>query len=157
MGRFQSGVTIVTALRDGVRHAMTATAISAVSLEPPLILVCVSRQSRFHAAITAADSWMLSVLSAGQETVARHFANRGRDLMTQFDQIPHEPGEISAAPRILGALAWAECRTWAQYDGGDHTIVVGQVAPAGYSRPIDESSEPGPLTYYRGTYSPAPT
>ena len=57
MGHFASGVTIVTALRHGVKHAMTATAVSSVSLVPPLILVCVSKTSRFHTAIMEADTW----------------------------------------------------------------------------------------------------
>ena len=91
MGQFASGVTVVTALRHGVKHAMTATAVSSVSLVPPLILVCVSRSSRFHAAIMEADAWCVSLLSADQEPLARHFANRGRDLLTQFDHVPHTP------------------------------------------------------------------
>ena len=117
MGHFSSGVTIVTALRDGVRHGMTATAVCSVSLEPPLVLVCVSKQSRFHPAIGEA--------------------------------------EASGAPRLDGALAWLECTTYAQYDGGDHTIVVGQVVRASGWAAHDDQNSPTPLTYYRGTYSPS--
>lgn len=149
MADFASGVTIVTTVWQGVPHAMTATAFCSVSLEPPLVLVCVSRASRFHRAVTSAEHWAVSLLSHDQEPVARHFANRGRDLATQFDDVPHAPAPVSAAPLVKDALAWLECTTHAQHDGGDHTILVGRVL-----RTSDESSPGRPLTYHRGTYSP---
>ncbi len=153
MSHFESGVTIVTAVREGVAHAMTATAVSAVSLTPALVLVCVGRQSRFHAIIVEQERWAISILAAGQTPVARHFADRGRDLLTQFDPIPHRLGTASGAPVIDGSVAWAECRTWARYDGGDHTIVVGELLEGG--GPGEAAGQTGPLTYYRGTYSPS--
>jgi flavin reductase (DIM6/NTAB) family NADH-FMN oxidoreductase RutF len=152
MGQFVSGVTVVSAVRDGVKHAMTATAVSSVSLDPPLILVCVSRASRFHDAVTSAGAWCVSLLAADQEHLARHFANRGRDLLSQFDHVPHVASPASGTPVISGAVAWLECRSFGQYDGGDHTILVGEVIRA-------SGDEPGvrvPLTYYQGTYSSNP-
>ena len=85
---------------------MTATAVSSVSLVPPLILVCVSRSSRFHTAIMEADAWCVSLLTADQEPLARHFANRGRDLLTQFDHVPVHPvaGQRYAADRRRAGL-----------------------------------------------------
>ncbi len=154
MSQFCTGVTVVTALRDGIKHAMTATAVSSVSLVPPLILVCVSRVSRFHEAITTADAWCVSLLNADQERLARHFANRGRDLLSQFDDVPHTPSPLSGAPLIDGALAWMECVTYAQYDGGDHTIVVGELIHASATPSQDELGRGVPLSYYQGTYSP---
>ena len=153
MGQFSSGVTIVTAVRDGVRHAMTATAVCSVSLEPPLILVCVGKASRFHAAITNADGWAVSLLAAGQASIARHFANRGRDLSTQFDVVPHSIAPYSRAPVIDGALGWLDCTTFAIHDGGDHTIVIGRVIRASGLRDLDDSGAAPPLTYFRGSYS----
>jgi flavin reductase len=153
MGQFASGVTIVTAVRDGVRHAMTATAVCSVSLDPPMILVCVSKTSRFHAAITNNDAWAVSLLATGQATIARHFANRGRDLATQFDVVPHNVAPYSRAPVIDGALGWLDCTTFATHDGGDHTIVVGQVIRASGLDELEDSAAPGPLTYFRGSYS----
>ncbi len=147
MGHFASSVTVVTALADGKRHAMTATAVSAVSLEPPLILVCVSHSSRFHAAIQAADGWAVSILSASQAGLARHFSRRGRPLDTQFDAIEHVPAPVSGAPILAGCLVWLDCRTHAIYPGGDHSIVVGELSAASA-----ESASAGPLTYYRGFY-----
>lgn len=153
MAQFASGVTVVTASRDQVPHAMTATALCSLSLEPPLILVCVGRASRFHDVITTAASWCVSLLTADQEPLARHFSNRGRDLRSQFDGIPHTLSELGATPVLDGALAWMECTTYALYDGGDHTIVVGQIERAG----ADDGATSGPLTYHQGTYSGPPT
>lgn len=149
MADFASGVTIVTTRWQDVAHAMTATAFCSVSLDPPLVLVCVAKTSRFHAAVTRADGWAVSLLSAAQEPVARHFSNRGRDLLTQFDQVPSSPAPLSGSPLIEGALAWLECVTDARHDAGDHTILVGRVL-----RTSDESATGEPLTYYRGSYSP---
>ena len=132
---------------------MTATAVSSVSLDPPLILVCVSRASRFHAAITKASGWCVSFLASDQEAVARHFSNRGRDLFSQFDGVPHKVAAASGSPVIGGAVAWLDCTTYAAYDGGDHTIMVGRVVEAGLPRLSDERGGGRPLTYYQGTYS----
>ena len=151
MAQFTSGVTVVTALRAGVKHAMTATAVCSVSLTPPLVLVCVSRASRFHVAVLEAEAWCVSLLSADQAPVARHFANRGRDLLSQFDAVPFTPSPRSGTPVVDGALAWMECFTYGRHDGGDHTIVVGELVAAGTARPPGPRA---PLTYYQGTYSP---
>lgn len=149
MADFASGVTVVTTRWESVAHAMTATAFCSVSLDPPLVLVCVSRTSRFHQAVTSADVWAVSLLSHDQEPVARHFADRGRHLITQFDSVGHRELPGVHVPVIDGALAWVLCTTHAQHDGGDHTIVVGRV------QDTSETAESArPLTYYRGTYSP---
>lgn len=147
MSAFIAGVTIVSTIWEGVAHAMTATAFSSVSLEPPLVLVCVSRKSRFHAAVLGAGRWAVSLLRSDQEQIARHFANRGRDLKTQFNQVAHRPAPASGAPLIDGAHAWLDCETLATYEGGDHTIVVGHVVRASREAPSG-----WPLAYYRGSY-----
>jgi flavin reductase len=153
MGHFTSGVTIATALYQGVKHAMTATAVCSVSLDPPLVLVCVSKSSRFHGAITKAENWCLSLLTVDHEGLARHFSNRGRDLLSQFDDVPHTPSPLSGTPLIDGALAWLECTTYGMYEAGDHTIVVGQLVRASGLPSDDDPNALPPLTYYRGAYS----
>ncbi len=153
MGHFASGVTIATALHRGIKHAMTATAVCAVSLDPPLVLVCVSKSSRFHRAITETDNWCLSLLTVDQEQMAWHFSNRGRDLLSQFDDVPHTPSPLSGTPLIDDALAWAECTTYGMHDGGDHTIVVGEIVRASGLPSDDDPNARPPLTYYRGAYS----
>ncbi len=148
MGHFASGVTVVTALAGGQKHAMTATAICSVSLEPPLILVCVGHSSRFHDAVLSSGSWAVSILTSGQEPLARHFSQRGRPLATQFDGIAHSSAPKSGAPVLTDCLVWLDCRTREAYDGGDHTILLGELVAAG-----EQAAFAPPLTYYRGSYS----
>lgn len=147
MAQFAAGVTVVTAMVGGVAHAMTATAFSSVSLEPPLCLVCVSKTSRFHAAITTTSGWAVSILAAEQEPLARHFAHKGRDLLTQFADVPHRFAPFSGAPLLIGATTWLECVTYAQHDAGDHIIVLGELIWAEDANPDVE-----PLIHYRGSY-----
>jgi flavin reductase (DIM6/NTAB) family NADH-FMN oxidoreductase RutF len=147
MAHFASGVTVVTARHAGVAHALTATAFSSVSLDPPLVLVCVAKSSRFHAAVIGARVWAVSLLTADQEAVARHFSHRGRDLLSQFDAVAHHSAPVSGAPLLTGAVSWLDCQTTAEHDAGDHTIVVGQVVATS-----QESAGEPVLTYYRGTY-----
>lgn len=151
MAELAAGVTVVTSLWGGMAHAMTATAFTSVSVAPPLILVCVGKTSRFHAAVTQAGRWAVSLLSADQVELARHFSRSGRDLATQFEGVASVPAPYSQAPVLTGAQAWLDCTTHALHDGGDHTIVVGRVVASGR-----ESVDDGPLTYHRGTYSGLP-
>jgi flavin reductase (DIM6/NTAB) family NADH-FMN oxidoreductase RutF len=148
MGSFMTGVTIVSTVWQDVAHAMTATAVSSVSLDPPLILVCVGKTSRFHAAVLGSGRWAASLLRHDQVAIARHFSNKGRDLLTQFDTVPHKPAPVCGAPLIVGAHSWLECDPYATYDGGDHTIVVGLLVRASQRAPSGR-----PLTYYQGAYS----
>lgn len=146
LGRFASGVTIVTTVLDGDDHAMTASAFSSVSLDPPQVLVCSSRSSRFHEAVLASGRWGISILSQDLEAVSAHFARRGRSLTEQFDGVAYHRG-ASGVPLIDGALAWLECSTAALYDGGDHSILLGDVTAA---RVHDDQD--APLLYYRSHY-----
>ena len=146
-GRFATGVCIVTAVDDGMDHAMTANAFTSVSLEPMLVLVCVETDARFHDAIIDAGGWAVSVLDATARPVAAWLATRGRPLHGQLDRIPFRRGELTGAPLLEQASAWLECRTYAVYPGGDHSIVVGEVLSAELG---DETA--GALLYHRSTY-----
>ncbi|GAA1611230.1 flavin reductase family protein [Kribbella sancticallisti] len=148
MSRFASGITIMSTLQDGVAHAMTANAFTSVSLDPPLVLVCVDKGVRMHDAVLDCGYWAVSVLADGHREIAERFAKSGRDLYSQFDGIDTQPGPKTGCPLIEGALSWLECRTWATYDGGDHTIVVGEVLSLGAGEPTD----PAALIYYAGHY-----
>jgi flavin reductase (DIM6/NTAB) family NADH-FMN oxidoreductase RutF len=125
LGCFATGVTVVT-VGGGTPHGMTANSFTAVSLEPPLVLVCVERDAVMHHALGRTGRFGISVLAAGQEDVAKHFADRGRPLgLAQFDAVDWWTGRASGAPLIAGALAHYECTLWQRYGGGDHTIFVG--------------------------------
>jgi flavin reductase len=126
-GTFATGVTVVT-VGGREPHGMTANSFTSVSLDPPLVLVCVGRNAVMHSRLLATRYFGISVLAADQEHLARHFANRRRALgPTEFDAVDWEPGRITGAPLISGALAYFECALWKSYDGGDHTIFVGRL------------------------------
>lgn len=143
--RFASGVTVITCAVDGVDHAMTASAFSAVSLEPPLVLVCVRANARFAEAVARTDRWGVSILDEEGESAARWFATSGRTLIGQLDVVPHHRG-ASGVALLESSLARLECRTVSVTEAGDHNVVVGQVDAL-------ELSQPGPpLLYFDGGY-----
>jgi flavin reductase (DIM6/NTAB) family NADH-FMN oxidoreductase RutF len=144
VGQFATGIVVVTT-ENG--HAMTVSAFSSVSLDPPLVLFCAEKIARFHDTVLEAGSWAVSVLAEDAEATARWLATRGRPLDSQFDGLPHHPGPVTGAPVLDGALAVLECTTKAVYDGGDHSIVVGHVV--GVSGPSDDR---GPLLHHAGRY-----
>jgi flavin reductase (DIM6/NTAB) family NADH-FMN oxidoreductase RutF len=145
-GQFAAGIVVVTTPGG---HAMTVSAFTSVSLDPPLVLFCAEKIARFHDAVLAESSWAVSILAQDDEKTARWLATRGRPLDGQLDGVAHHPGRITGAPVLDGALAVLECRTAAVHDGGDHSIIVGQVtAVAGPGNPPSR----GPLVHYAGAY-----
>jgi flavin reductase (DIM6/NTAB) family NADH-FMN oxidoreductase RutF len=151
VGCFATGITVVTAVVDGVDHAMTVNAFTSLSLDPTLVLFCPEKAARFHDVVTAAGAgtatWAVSVLGEDAEDASRWFATRGRELDGQLDGWAYHRGPRSGAAILDRAIAALECRTHAVYDGGDHSIVVGSVL--GLSRPDPGGS---PLLYYDGGY-----
>ncbi len=147
VGRFTTGVTVVTTVAGGEQHAMTCNSFTSVSLEPVLVLFCAEKVARFHAAVLETGTWAVSVLAQGQEEVSRRFAVRGRPLEDQLAGVPHRPGDLTGSALLDGALGAFECRTVSTHDAGDHTVVVGEVL--GVSVPDPEAA---PLLYYEGRY-----
>ncbi len=130
MAQFATGITVLTA-RGGLAHGMTANAFTSVSLDPPMVLCCVARTARIHEAIIDADHFGVSVLSSGQEPIARYFASRDRPAgMAQFDRVDWFPGRHTGVPLLGGSLAWLECELAEVYEGGDHSIFLGLVRSA---------------------------
>lgn len=144
-GRFATGIAIVTTHGDGVDHAMTVNAFTSVSLDPLLVLICVEKVARFHSAVIAAGEWGVSVLGEDGEEASRAFATRGRVIEGQLDRWAHRRGSLGL-PLFDSAIATLECRTTAVHDGGDHSIIVGEVVSAGLP------SEAEPLIYHRAHY-----
>lgn len=146
LGRFATGIAVVTA-GSTVPHGMTANAFSSVSLDPPLVLVCIGREALMHEAILDHEAFAVSVLHAEQEETARYFANRDRPLgSAQFDGVDWEPGPCTKAPLLHGSLAWLECGLATTYDGGDHTIFVGRVLN------MEHSKDHRALLFFGGAY-----
>jgi flavin reductase (DIM6/NTAB) family NADH-FMN oxidoreductase RutF len=145
-GRIPTGIMVVCTSLQGTGHAMTVSAFTSVSLDPLLVLFCAEKIARFHDAVLEAGIWSVSVLDEESEKTARWLATRGRPLEGQLDQIAHHHGPATGSPILDAALASLECRTTAVHDGGDHSIVVGEVV--GVSEPKDG----GPLIYFGGGY-----
>ncbi len=147
-GQFATGVSVVTTRFEGNDHAMTANSFASVSLDPLLVLVCVDKGTRFHEAILAAGRWVVSVLPAEARESAVWFATKGRPLVGQLDHAPHHHRSGDGVAVLEGALSVLECVTWAEYDGGDHTIVVGRVVAISLPNPDADA-----LGYFRGGYA----
>lgn len=147
MAQFATGITVLTTGGE-LAHGMTANAFSSVSLEPPLVLSCVSRAARMHESILASGTFAVSILADGQRDVAKHFADWRRPRgMAQFDAVDWYAGPSTGSPLVHGCLAWLECELTQAYDGGDHSIFVGAVRNS--SRSVGTLQ---PLLFHRGGY-----
>ena len=144
LGHMATGVAVVAAADpdSDEPRGLTANAIAAVSLDPPLVLACVDRSADTHDCIERAETFAISILSGDDETLARRFADYPSER--KFVGVAYR-GEATGAPVLDEALAWVDCRLWAAYDGGDHTIFVGQVLAG-------DASDESPLLYFRGGY-----
>jgi flavin reductase (DIM6/NTAB) family NADH-FMN oxidoreductase RutF len=151
IGRFATGVCVVTTRVSNVDHAMTVNTLTSVSLEPMLVLVCVEQEARFHDAVVEAGVWGVSVLSGSGRPAAQWLANRGRPLHGQLDRVAHHTGTATGVALLDDATAWLECRTYAVHPGGDHSVVVGEVLYAGTG-----NLDAGVLVYHRGAYGRLP-
>jgi flavin reductase (DIM6/NTAB) family NADH-FMN oxidoreductase RutF len=123
MGRFATGVAVVTTVTGGQAHGMTVNSLTSVSLDPPVLLVCLADSARSTVAVLAAGRFAVSVLSARQEDVAVRFAARGAD---HFAGLPLVYGD-HAVPVVPEALAHLECSTSHTRHVGDHEVVFGDV------------------------------
>lgn len=131
MARFATGITVVSAGRARP-HGMTANSFTSVSLEPPLVLVCVQRNANMHQAIHDSGTFAISVLAAHQEQLARIFADRDRLRGEhEFAGVDTMLGPYTGTPVLSDALAWLECGLADVHDGGDHSIFIGRVETVG--------------------------
>lgn len=147
MGSFATGVTVITALgADGEVIGLTANAFSALSMDPPLVLVCLDYGSGSYRQIQRHGAFAVNILNDRQADVALDFARRGADKGAASKY------RISdrSLPILEESLAWIECVLDREYEGGDHAILIGRVLAL---HAIDEGSHP--LLYYRGQMATA--
>jgi flavin reductase ActVB len=143
MSQLVSGVTVVTAkVEGGGALGITASSVTSLSLEPPLLLVCIGRDAVIHDAILEVERFGVNVLAAGQRELARRFADRERQRL-EDGEYALSPG---GAPLLPGSLARIECRRRSHHEGGDHTIVTGVLE-------WSETGDGRPLCYVRGGYA----
>lgn len=143
MGRFASGVTIVTAT-DEAGHAfgMTVSAFASVSLQPSLVAVCIAHAASLHDTLVHAPYFAVNILASTQEPVARRFADTGAQ---RFEGIGYQNGE-NGAPILNDVLAFVECRRVSSTVAGDHTVIIGETMAA-------SMRDARPLLYYRGGFA----
>lgn len=153
LAQFATGVTVIAARRGDSRFTgFTANSFTSVSLDPPMVLVCVYQDARFHDAVLASGEWGVSILAADARPSAVWLATHGRPLAGQLDPVPHHRGPVTGVALVDGSLATLECRTVATHPAGDHTVVIGEVVAIDLP---DHASDA--LTYYRGQYGRIPS
>ncbi len=142
MGHFATGVTIITTLnKAGQLHGLTANAFTSVSLVPPLLLICVDKKAESYPSFEESRVFTVNILKDDQEALSRRFAVSGGE---KFQGIAYRIG-ANGAPILEGVLGWLECKVAAVYEGGDHTIYLGEIQEA-------ETREGKPLLFFRGGY-----
>ena len=139
--KFATGVTLVTVASGGQFHGMTASSFASLSLDPPLILVCLEKGSRTRAMVVASKSFAINILDATQEGIAKAFSTSGPK---SFQDIAHRPGR-NGSPLLEDAIAWIQCDVRNTVDGGDHDIVIGEVVEC-------SNAEGPPLLYFDRHY-----
>jgi flavin reductase (DIM6/NTAB) family NADH-FMN oxidoreductase RutF len=142
LGHFASGVTVVTAVTEDGPAGFTCQSFSSLSLDPPLVAFAPARTSRTWPKLRAIGRFCVNVLAEGQDDVSQNFARSGAD---KFAGVPWSPS-AHGSPVLDGVVAWIDGELWAEYDGGDHSIVVARV--------LDLGADPDrrPLLFHRGAY-----
>ena len=144
--RFVSGVPVVVSGRAGRIHGATVSAFSCVSLDPPLVLVCLNRRSSLVKLIKETDAFTVNVLSSGQSNISDMFSKAGRSPVASLSAlaVPHRIGE-TGVPVLEGTSSYFECEVHSLQQAGDHTIFVGSVIHA-------QASSEAPLVYFDRGY-----
>lgn len=145
MGRFATGVTVVTVAHDGQMRGMTANAFASLSLDPAMLLVCIDEQASIYPMFESATAFAVNILASDQLDVSKLFATKG-EKDEAMGGYPHQLAPMGS-PVLEGVIAWAECRIAHRYEGGDHIIVVGQVEEVELVQPDGD-----PLVFFAGQY-----
>jgi flavin reductase (DIM6/NTAB) family NADH-FMN oxidoreductase RutF len=142
MGHFATGVTIITTVnKEGQLQGLTANAFTSVSLEPPLLLISVDKKAESWPAFEESKVFTVNILGDDQEALSRKFAVSGGN---KFEGVAYRRGANGAAI-LEGALAFIECTLYAAYEGGDHSLYLGEIQEAAVR-------EGKPLVFFRGGY-----
>ena len=143
LGRWTTGVTVITTLRDGRPEGLTASSFSSLSLDPPLVLFCLDRAASTFDALTGTDCFAVNILAEDQSALSNRFASPEADRFAGLAWTQWETG----APILPGCVASLDCRREALHDGGDHVILTGRVLKLAV-----RSETASPLVYFRGSY-----
>lgn len=147
MGCLATGVCVVTTVAGDDDVAMTANSVTSVSLEPPLVLVCIARTARFHDLVLEAGRWGLSILDATAHELSSQFARPGRSQQGQLQHARFHRGVFTGVALLDSSVVQVECRTEQVHCAGDHSIIVGRVVSVARNGEGDH-----PLLFHRGSY-----
>ena len=145
IGHFVTGVTVITTAADGRLQGMTAHAVTSLSLDPVMVLVCVDKATHTHGILEQSGVFAVNILAEHQEDVSRLFAKRAEPEIGTLRGQPYEIGE-TGAPILSDCLAYLECRVKDVLIGGDHSIFLGEVVN---ERIVNDVK---PLVFFRGKY-----
>ena len=142
MGLFATGVTVVSTQHDEQTWGMTANAVTSLSLDPPLVLVAVQRESQTHAKLAEAGCFAVNILADDQEEISNRFAFKGPKDFSGLDFTTDTTG----APILAGTLGYVDCNLKEIIPGGDHDMFIGEIVAG-------QGHEGRPLLYYQGKYT----
>ena len=146
-GLFAGGVTAVTTAHEGKLRGITVSAFASVSLEPPLVLICIANEASTSDMIRESGVFAVNILSDDQEFLADRFSARAPIVNERFEGVPYQTA-VTGAPILEESMAWYDCRVAASHDGGDHTIFVGRVEALGFG-----DAARRPLLYFANQYT----
>jgi len=147
LGRFATGVTVITTQHNGVKHGMTANAFSSVSLNPPLILVSVDKKANMHELLMTGSVFCVNILAEHHPDWSSWWAGKAPKEGDQFADIPHST-KVTGCPVLDECLAYIDCKIWAHYDAGDHTLFLGEVQEAS----LNDDPNLKPLLFFSSQY-----
>lgn len=142
MGLFATGVTVVSTQHEQQTWGMTANAVTSLSLDPPLILVAVQRESQTHAQLEQAGCFAVNILTSQQKEISDRFAFKGPKDFSDLDFVT----DVTGSPILSGALGYVDCQLKEILPGGDHDIFIGEIVAG-------QANEGEPLLYYQGEYT----
>jgi flavin reductase (DIM6/NTAB) family NADH-FMN oxidoreductase RutF len=142
LGRFATGITVATTRIGDELHGMTANAVTSLSLDPPLVLLCVDKRAGFLIPLKESKIFALNILGEEHEHHSRHFAQKGPKAFTDWNAAVGATG----APILKDALAWVDCKVADILPGGDHEIFIGEIISG-------DCRDGRPLLYFGGNYA----
>jgi flavin reductase (DIM6/NTAB) family NADH-FMN oxidoreductase RutF len=146
LGAFATGVTVVTTHSGEHAYGMTANAFSSVSLDPPLVLVCVTTRAEGREQIASNGVFAVNILAAEQEPLSRYFSSKARPRGRHaFGEVAHRRS-VSGSPILEGVAGYLDCRLHAAHEAGDHHVFIGEVLDLGSQSDVE------PLLFHAGRY-----
>jgi flavin reductase (DIM6/NTAB) family NADH-FMN oxidoreductase RutF len=141
MAKIPTAVAVITSASDGTYHGVTVSSFGSLSLDPPLAYVSILKDINSHDRLPQSDGFVINVLSRQHTFYAEQFSGQTPLAEPDFARVPHRLGTLGI-PLIDECVSWIECRHWARYEGGDHTLFIGEIVS------LELGTSDDPLIYY---------